>query len=132
MTNTTVDWEEYNNLNTNCLNPFSQLLYSSFYTKMIISKSRIIIKYWRNTTNYKIYIHFYLLKLSACGFLGPKNNTNWCCIWNTTLLYKFFNPWSFTLVTAGFLQISLCVKPTLHVTLQTKFQYSSTLTLKPA
>ena len=31
MTNTTVDREEYNILNTNCLNPFSQLLYSSFY-----------------------------------------------------------------------------------------------------
>ena len=30
-------------------------------------------------------------------------------------------------VTAGFLQIHLLTKPTLHVTLQTKFQYSSTL-----
>ena len=30
-------------------------------------------------------------------------------------------------VTAGFLQMNLRMKPTLHVTLQTKFQYSSTL-----
>ena len=29
--------------------------------------------------------------------------------------------------TAGFLQTNLCTKPTLRVTLQTKFQYSSTL-----
>ena len=72
MTNTTVDWEEYNILNTNCLNPFSQLLYSSFNTKMIISKSKIISKYWRNIANYKIYIRFYLLKLSTCGLKGPK------------------------------------------------------------
>ena len=55
MTNTTVDWKEYNSLNTNSLNPFSQLLYSP---KMIISKSQIIIKYWRNTADYKIYIRF--------------------------------------------------------------------------
>ena len=78
MTNPTVDWEKYNNLNTNCLNPFSQLLYSSFYTKMIISKSTIISKYWRNIANYEIYIRFYLLKLPACGFKGPENNTNRC------------------------------------------------------
>ena len=45
MTNTTVDCEEYNSLNTNCLNPFSQLLCSPFYMKMIISKSTIISKY---------------------------------------------------------------------------------------
>ena len=38
MTNTAVDWKE-----SNCLNPFSQLLYSSFYTQVIISKSPIII-----------------------------------------------------------------------------------------
>ena len=43
--NTTVDRKEYNSLNTNCLNPFSELLYSSFYMKMIISKSPNIIKY---------------------------------------------------------------------------------------
>ena len=30
-------------------------------------------------------------------------------------------------VTAGFLQTNLCTKPTLRVTLQTKFYYSSTL-----
>ena len=92
MTNTTVDWEEYNSLNTNCLNPFSQLLYSSFYTKMIISKSTIISKYWRNIANYEIYIRFYLLKVPTCGFKGPKNNTNQCWIWNTTLPYKFVSP----------------------------------------
>ena len=74
MINTTVAWKEYNSLNTNCLNPFSKLLYSSFYMKMIISKSKIIIKYWRNTTNYEIYICFYLLKLPACGFEGPKKH----------------------------------------------------------
>ena len=39
---------------------------------MIINKSQIIIKYWRNTANYKIYIRLYLLKLPACGFVGPK------------------------------------------------------------
>ena len=114
-------------MNENCLNPFSQLLYSSFYTKMIISKSTIIIKYWRNISIYKIYSHFYLLKLPACGFKGPKNNTNQYWTWNTTLPYKFVSPWSFVHVTAGFLQINLCTKPTLPVTLQTKFQYSSTL-----
>ena len=126
MTNTTVDWEEYNRLNTNCLNPFSQLLYSAFYTKMIISKSTIISKYWRNIANYEIYIRFYLLKLPACGFKGPENN-NRCWIWNTTLPYKFVSPWSFVCVMADFLQINLCMKPTLRVILQTKFQYSSTL-----
>ena len=127
MTNTTVDWKEYNSLNTNCLNPFSQLLYLPFYTKMVISKSPIIITYWRNTVNYEIYIRFYLLKLPACGFERPKNNTNRCWIWNRTPPYKFFNLWSFALIMAGFLQINLCMKPTLRVTLQTKFQYSSTL-----
>ena len=30
---------------TNCLNPFNQLLYSSFYTKTIITKLSIIIQY---------------------------------------------------------------------------------------
>ena len=45
----------------------------SFYTKMIISKSAIIIiQYWRNTASFEIYICFYLLKLPACGFEGPK------------------------------------------------------------
>ena len=127
MTNTTLDWKEYNSLNTNCLNPFSQLLYSSFYTKMIISRSPIIIKYWRNIANYETYIHFYLLKLPTCGFEGPKNNTNGCWIWNTTLPYKFVRPWSFVRITAGFLQINLYTKPTLCITLQTKFQYSSAL-----
>ena len=127
MTNTTVDWREYNSLNTNCLNPFNQLLYLSFYTKKIISKSSVIIKYWRNIANYKIYIHFYLLKLLACGFRGPENNTNWCWIWNTTLPYKFVSCWWFVRITAGFLQINLCTKPTLCVTLQTKFQYSTIL-----
>ena len=117
--NTTV-WKEYNSLNTNCLNSFSQLLYSSFYMKMIIIKSPIIFKYWRNIANYKIYIHFYLLKLPACGFEGSKNNINRCWIWNATLPYKFVSR-----VTTGFLQINLCMKSTLPVTLQTKFQYSS-------
>ena len=95
--------------------------------KIIINKSRVIIKYWRNTANHKTYIHFYLLKLRACGFVGTKNNTNRCWIWNTSLPYKCYNPWSFVLVTAGLLLINLCTKPTLRVTLQTKFQYSSTL-----
>ena len=40
--NTTVDLKEYNSLNTNCLNLFRQLLFPSFYRKMIISKSPII------------------------------------------------------------------------------------------
>ena len=40
---------------------------------------------------------------------------------------SFVNPWLFVRVTAGFLQINLCTKPTLHVTLQIKFHYSSTL-----
>ena len=75
----------------------------------------------------KIYIRLYLLKVPTCGFVGPKNNTNRCWIWNTALPYKFFNPWSFVHVTAGFLQIKLHTKPTFHVTLQTKFQYSNTL-----
>ena len=127
MMNTTVGWKEYNSLNTNCLNPFSQLLYSSFYMKMIISKLTIIIKYWRNTTNYEIYTRFYLLKLPTCGFEGLKDSTNQCWIWNTTLPHKFISPWSFVHVTAGFLQINLCTKPTLRVTLQIEFQYSSTL-----
>ena len=127
ITNTAVSWKDLNSLYSNCCIPLNQLLYSSFYTKMIISKSTIIIKYWRNIANYEIYIHFYLLKLPACGFKGPENNTNRCWIWNTTLPYKFVSLWSFVYVTAGFLQINLCTKPTLRVTLQTKFQYSSTL-----
>ena len=127
MTNTTVDWKEYNSLNTNCCIPFSQLLYSSFYMKMIISKSTIIMKYWRNIANYKIYIHFYLLELPTCGYKESENSTNRCWIWNTTLPYKFVSRWSFVHVKAGFLQINLRTKPTLRVTLQTKFQYSSTL-----
>ena len=86
MMNTIVDWKEYNSLNTNCLNFFSQLLYLSFYTKIIISKSSIIIKYW-SIAIYEIYIRVYLLKLPACGFKGPKNNTNRYWIWNTTLPY---------------------------------------------
>ena len=76
MTNTTVDSKDLNSLYSNYCSPFSQLLYSSFYTKMIISKSTIIIKYWRNIANYEIYIRFYLLKLPTCGFKGPGNNTN--------------------------------------------------------
>ena len=127
MTNTTADWKDLNSLYLNCCIPFSQLFYLSFYMKTIISKSKIIIKYWRNIANYEIYIRFYLLKLPACGFKGPENNTNRCWIWNTTLPYKFVSPWSFVRVTAGFLQINLCTKPTLCITLQTKFQYSSTL-----
>ena len=127
MTNTTVNWRDLNSLYSNYCIPFRQLLYSSFYMKMIISKSPIISKYWRNTANYKIYICFYLLKLLACGFEGSKNNTNWSWTWNTTLPYKFVNPWSFVRITAGFLQIDLCMKPTLCVTLQAKFQYSSTI-----
>ena len=121
------DSKEYNSLNTNCCIPFSQLLYSSFYTKMIISKSTIIIKYWRNNGNYEIYIRFYLLKLPACSFKGPENNINRCWIWNTTLPYKFVSCWSFVHVTAGFLQINLWTKPTLRITLQTKLQYTSAL-----
>ena len=123
MMNTTVNWKDLNNLYSNCCIPFSQLLYSSFYMKMIISKSSIIIKYWRNSANYEIYIRFYLLKPPACRFEGPQNN-NRCWIWNTTLP---FTPWSFMCVTVGFLQINLCMKPTLHTALQTKFQYSNTL-----
>ena len=111
-------------LYSNCLTPFSQLLYLSFYTRRIISKSTII---RRNIANYKIDIHFFLLKLPACGFKGPTNNIYQRWIWNTALPYKFVSPWSFILVTADFLQINLCTKPTLCVTLQTKFQYSSTL-----
>ena len=126
MTNTTVDWKECNSLNTNCYIPFSQL-YLPFYTKMMLSKSTIIMKYWRNIANYEIYIHFYLLKLPSCGFKGPENNTNRCWIWNTRLPYKFGSPWSFVRITAGFLQINLCRKPTFRITLQTKFQYSSPL-----
>ena len=57
----------------------------------------------------------------------PKNNTNRCWIWNTTLPYKFGSHWSFVRITAGFLQINLCTKPTLRVTLQTKFHHSSIL-----
>ena len=72
MTNTTVDWKDLNNLYSNCCIPFSQLLYSSFYMKMLISKSTIIIKYWRNIPNYEIYISFYLLKLPTCGFKDAK------------------------------------------------------------
>ena len=127
MTNTAVDWKDLNSLYSNCCIPRNQLLYSSFYTKMIISKSTIIMKYWRNIANYEISIRFYLLELPTCGFKGPENNTNRCWIWNTTLPYKFVSPWSFVCVTAGFLQINLCTKPTLRVALQTKFQYSSTL-----
>ena len=63
MTNTAVYWKNLNSLYSNCCIPLNQLLYLSFYTKMIISKSTIIIKYWRNIANYEIYIHFYLLKL---------------------------------------------------------------------
>ena len=126
MTNTTVDWKECNSLNTNCLYLFSQLLYSSFYTKIIISKSPNIIKYWTNTDNYEIYIRFYLPKLPTSSFEGPKNNSQ-CWIWNTTHPYKFITPWSFMRVTAGFLQINLFMKCTLRATLQTKFQYSNTL-----
>ena len=111
----------------NCCIPLSQLLYLSFYMKMIISKSTIISKYWRNIDNYEIYICLYLLKVPTCGFNGPENNTNQFWIWNTTLPYKFVSPWSFVRITADFLQINLCTKPTLCVTLQTKFQYSSTL-----
>ena len=127
MTNTAIYWKECNNFNINCLNPFNQLLYLSFYTKMIISKSPVIIKYWRNIANYEIYVRFYLWKLPACGIEGPKNNTIRCWIWNTTLPYKFFNSWTFALVAAGFLKIKLHTKPTLRVTLQRKLQYSSTL-----
>ena len=39
---------------------------------MVISKSQIITKYWRNTANYEIYIRYNLLKLPACGFVVPK------------------------------------------------------------
>ena len=108
--------------------PFSQLLYLSFHAKMTISKSTIIIiKYWINIVNYKIYILSYLLKLPACGSQGPKNNTNRCWIWNTTLPYKFGSPLSFVRITAGFPQINLFMKPTLCIILQAKFQYSNTL-----
>ena len=127
MKNTTVAWKDLNNLYSNYSIPFSQLLYLSFYMKMIISKSTIIIKSWRNIANYETYIRFYLLKLPACGFEGPKNNTNQCWIWNTTLTYKFVSLWSFMRVTTGFLQINLYTKPTLRITLQIKFQDSSTL-----
>ena len=72
MMNTTVDWKEYNILYSNCCIPFSQLLYSSFYTKLIISKSTIIMKYWTNIVNYKIYIHFYLLELPPVALRNPK------------------------------------------------------------
>ena len=37
--NITVDLNDLNSLYSNCCIPFSQLLYSSFYTKIIISKS---------------------------------------------------------------------------------------------
>ena len=69
-----IQWriQQLTEKNTNCLNPFSELLHSSLYTKMIISKSIVIIKYWRNTANYKIYIHFYLFKLPTCGYEGQK------------------------------------------------------------
>ena len=127
MTNTTVDCKDLNSLYSNCCIPFSQLLYLSFYTKMIISKLPIIIEYCRNTANYEIYIRFYLLKLPACSFEGRKNSTNWCWTWNTTLPYTFINPWLLVHVTAGFLLINLHTKPNFRITLQTKFQYSSTL-----
>ena len=76
MTNTAVDWKDLNSLYSNCCIPLNQLLYSLFYTKMMISKSTIIIKYWRNITNYEIYIRLYLLKLPACDFKEPENHTN--------------------------------------------------------
>ena len=114
---------------TNTIKGFKQFVFKLLYSfmKLIISKSPIIIKHWRNTANYKSYIHFYLLKLRVSAFEGPKNNKNQRWIWNTTLPYKFVSPWSFICVTAGFLQINLCMNPTLYVTLQTKFYYSSTL-----
>ena len=127
MMNTAVDWKDLNSLYSNYCIPLNQLLYSSFYIKMIISKSTIISKYWRNITNYEIYICVYLLKLPGCGFKEPENNTNRCWIWNTTLPCGFVGPWWFVRVTAGFLQINLCTKPTLRVALQAIFQYSSTL-----
>ena len=79
MMNTTVDWEEYNSW-LRGIQHFEYKLFKSFQStavfviqyKMIISKSKIISKYWRNIANYKIYICFYLLKLSACGLKGPK------------------------------------------------------------
>ena len=113
---------------SNCCILFGQLLYSSFYTKMIISKSPIIIKYWRNAANYEIFICFYLLKLPVCGFEGPKNNTiDVEYEIQHSHIAKFVSPWSFMRVNAGFLQINLYTKPTLRIKLQTKFQYSSTL-----
>ena len=120
MTNTTVEWKDLNSLYSNCWIPFSQLLYLSFYTKMRISKLTIIIKYWRNTANYEIYIHFYLLKLPACGFKVPKTIS-------IDVEYEMQHSHISLLVpdhlcaSAGFLQINLCTKPILRVTLQIKF-----------
>ena len=54
MMNTVVDWKDLNSLYSNGCIPLNQLLYSSIYTKMIISKSTIISKYWRNIANYEI------------------------------------------------------------------------------
>ena len=48
--------------------------------QQLTERNTIISKYWRNIANYKIYIRFYLLKLPACGFKGPKNNINKCLI----------------------------------------------------
>ena len=124
---TMVEWKDLNSLYSNCCIPFSQLMYLSSYTKMIINKSTIIIKYCRNIANYKLCICFYLLKLPAYGIEGSKNNTNRCWIWNATLPHKLVSPWLFMHVTADFLQMSLCTKPTLRITLQTKFQYGNTL-----
>ena len=118
--------ERINSLYSNSCIPFSRVLYSSFYMKMISSKSTII-KYWRNIINYEIYIHFYLLKLPTCGFEGHKNHINRCWLQNTTLSYKFVSLWSFVRIMEGFLQINLCTKPTLSITLRTKFQYTSNL-----
>ena len=41
--------------------------------------------------------------------------------------YKFVGPRLFMYVTAGFLQINACTKPTLCTILQTKFEYISSL-----
>ena len=56
------------------------------------SKWRITIKYWTNNTKYKIYIHFYPLKWTACALEGQKNKANRCWISNRALLCKFASP----------------------------------------
>ena len=98
MINTTVNWKDFNSLYSNSCIPFKKLLYSSFYTIMIFSKSPIIIiKHWRNIANYEIYIQ-------TVAFLSVN-----CCICHSILKWFFSKS---PIISLNIEEISLIMKST--------------------